>query len=186
MRKKIYIKGMVCDRCISAVSDSLSLLGIEIVDIHLGEVTIVSDEEISDDLIGEKLLSLGFHLLEDKKLKLAMEVKKLVEEVYSGSFDFPYQFRFSHLVAERCTASYDMISSIFSEVEQITIEKYIIQYRIEKIKEFLVYSDDTLASISFKLGFTSVAHLSRQFKLNTGLNPSHFRQIRLDKSASIQ
>ena len=182
MQKKIYIKGMVCNRCISAVKDSLAELGIEVVDIHLGEVTIIGGESINEALIGEKLKSLGFNILEDKKLKLVREVKKLVEEVYSGSFDFPYQFRFSNLVAERLNTSYDVISGIFSGIEQITIETYIINYRIEKIKEFLVYSGDSLASISFKLGFTSAAHLSRQFKLNTGLNPSHFRQIRLEKT----
>jgi AraC family transcriptional regulator len=124
---------------------------------------------------------LGFTLLEDKKEKLVKETKGLMAEVYSGSFDFPTRFRFSELAARRLQKDYDTISATFSAVENTTLEKYIIDFRIEKVKEFLVYTPQTLGDISFRLGFSSVAHLSRQFKEITGINPSYFKSIRVQK-----
>lgn len=183
MQRNIYIKGMVCDRCIQSVRESLARLDVEVIEIRLGELIIITREGFDDAFIEERLKPLGFSILEDKKQKLARDIKRLVEEVYSGAYDFPYHFKFSNLVAERFNTSYDAVSAVFSIVEQTTIEKYIFNFRIEKIKELLVYSNDTLATISFKLGFTSVAHLSRQFKLQTGLNPSHFRKIRPGKGS---
>jgi len=170
---------MVCQRCITTIKDQLENLGLYPDAISLGEITFsATSTKLDTSLLDEKLKPLGFTLLEDKKEKLVKETKGLVAEVYSGDFDFPLRFRFSDLAAKRLQKDYDTISSVFSSMENITMEKYIINFRVEKIKEFLVYTPQTLGDISFRLGFSSVAHLSRQFKECTGLNPSHFRQLR--------
>lgn len=179
--QKVYIKGMVCQRCIDIVKSELENIGLHPTNINLGEVTFSASTIPDTAKIEEKLKPLGFSLLEDKRVKLVIQVKALIAEVYGGDFDFPVRFRFSELAAERLHREYDTISSVFSSLENTTIEKYIIDFRIEKIKEYLVYTLQTLADISFRLGFSSVAHLSRQFKMVTGFNPSHLRSIREDK-----
>ena len=181
---KVYIKGMVCQRCISTVKEQLEKMGMETSDISLGVVTLLATGSNPDTAALEKMITpLGFTVLEDKKVKLVREAKSLVAEVYKGDFDFPLRFRFSDLVAKRLNRDYDTISTTFSASENMTLEKYIIDYRIEKIKELMVYTGDSLADISFKLGFSSVAHLSRQFKQQTGMNPSYFRQLRIDRQS---
>jgi len=184
-KQTIFIKGMVCNRCLMTVKNELESLGHCSVDVSLGTVSFIRSAEAEDSYELEKRLSmLGFSLLEDKKTKMAKEVKSLIEEVYSGNFDFPVGFRFSKLVAERLGKDYDAISDAFIAVEKKTIEQYIIQYRINKVKEFLVYTTLTLSDIAFRLNFTSVAHLSTQFKQQTGLTPSYFKDIKKQKSAS--
>jgi AraC family transcriptional regulator len=179
---KIFIKGMVCERCILTIREVLKDLKIPFTGISLGEVTTVSLLTAPDiEALQARLRPLGFTLLEDKKTKLVRDLKSLVEKVYSGDYDFPPDFRFSDLVVAHFNKDYSSISAIFSDQENITLEKYIIQYRIEKVKELLVYTDDTLPDIAFKLGFSSGPHLSRQFKAQTGLNPSYFKEIRQSK-----
>ncbi len=177
--QKVYIKGMVCNRCISTVKSELESIGLQLEDINLGEVTFPAGTQISDHrFIEEQLKPFGFSLLEDKRYKLVADVKKITEEIYSGDFDFPVHFRFSVYISEKLHKEYDLISATFSALEQITIEKYIIDYRIEKVKEYLMYSTQTLADMAFRLGFSSVAHLSRQFKTVTGFNPSWYRSVK--------
>lgn len=180
--QKVYIKGMVCDRCISTVKHQLESIGLKLDYINLGEITLSAGTEIIDlNLIGEQLKPFGFSLLEDKKARLITDVKQLVAEIYGGNFDFPEPFRFSTYISEKLQGEYNNISSVFSIREQETLEKYIIDFRIEKIKEYLVYTSQTLADIAFRLGFSSVAHLSRQFKTFTGLNPSYYKALQTAK-----
>ncbi|GAA0560317.1 helix-turn-helix protein [Chitinophaga japonensis] len=174
----IYIKGMVCQRCVSAVREALEQPGYGVTHLELGAAAFLAPAPPDMDRIAEKLEALGFSLLEDKQLQLVKSIRALVETVYSGDFDFPPQFRFSQWAAEKLQRPYDTISEAFSAAEGITLEKYIIGYRVEKIKELLVYTPATVADIAFRLGFSSEAHLSRQFKAQTGLNPSHFIKIR--------
>jgi AraC-like DNA-binding protein len=179
---KVYIKGMVCQRCISIVKNQLESAGFILDDVNLGEVIFSATSSITDaSLIDEKLRPLGLSVLEDKRKKIVRDVKLLVAEVYNGKFDFRPGFRFSELVSKKIGKDYDAISMTFSSSENSTLEKYIIDYRIEKAKEFLVYTSESLADISFKLGFSSVAHLSRQFKQQTGLTPSYFKNLKLQK-----
>lgn len=174
---------MVCQRCILVIKSELENLGIQPVKVALGEVTMIASTKEPDYVaVEEKLRPLGFSLLEDKKVKVVREVKKLVEEVYSGVYDFPDAFRFSEFIVSKLHRDYDTISAQFSLLEHQTLERYIIDYRIEKIKELLVYSSITLTDIAFKLNFSSVAHLSRQFKQYTGLTPSYFKEIRKIKN----
>jgi len=179
---KIFIKGMVCDRCILTIREQFNELKIPVNGISLGEVTTVSALSVPDmAALGERLSSLGFTLLEDKKTKLVRDVKSLVQKVYSGNYDFPPDFRFSDVVVTHLNKDYKSVSAVFMELENITIERYIIGYRIENVKELLVYTDNTLPDIAFKLGFSSAAHLSRQFREQTGLNTSYFKEIRKSK-----
>jgi AraC family transcriptional regulator len=185
-QQKILIKGMVCQRCISTVKNEFERSGLQLDEVNLGEVTLSAHSPNPvDQLLKEKLQSLGFSLLEDKNLKLVKALKDLVAEVYSGSYDFPHRFRFAELVTKELGKEYDFISAIFSQEEKTTVEKYIIHFRIEKVKEMLAYSNSTLADISFRLGFSSVAHLSRQFKMQTGVNPSYFKNIKLTHMAAV-
>lgn len=170
---------MVCQRCIDTVKQELRDIGLEPDAVFLGEVAFTASTSLTDiDVIEERLKPAGFSLLRDKKTQWVTHIKRMVEEVYNGDFDFPYNFRFSALVAEKLNGDYDILSQAFSTAEGKTLEKYIIEYRIEKVKELLVYSTQTLADISFRLGFSSVAHLSRQFKEVTGINASHFIALR--------
>ena len=179
-----FIKGMVCRRCVMVVVEELKGLGHEPVQVGLGEVTVVDKgEQLDKAALEKRLAALGFSLLEDRKVKIVNEVKVLVEEVYSGDYDFPDNFRFANLVRERCNKDYDAVSDVFIAMEKRTIEQYIIDFRINKVKEYLVYANLTLADIAFKLNYTSVAHLSSQFKQYTGLTPSYFKEIKKEKSA---
>lgn len=178
----LSIKGMVCERCINVIKSELKKAGVATVKVELGEVTVISSNHSETTrIVQESLGPLGFQLLEDKKAKTLNELKNLVAEVYSGSYDFPNQMRFSDVVASRLHKDYDTLSALFSLHEQKTLERYIMDYRIEKIKEYLVYSSLTLSDIAFRLNFSSVPHLSRQFKQYTGLTPSHFKQIKTAK-----
>lgn len=184
--RKLLIKGMVCERCIIVVKSALEKAGFETASIVLGEVTLSGSLTAEDAmLLEEKLAPFGFKLVEDKREKIVQQIKALLKEVYSGSFDFPNRFRFSEFAAQRLRIEYEKISTTFSEMENMTVEKFGIDYRTDKVKELLVYTDDTLSDIAFKLNYSSVAHLSRQFKEQTGLTPSYFKQIKKNKSALI-
>ena len=173
---------MVCDRCILTVRELLKDLQIPVINISLGEVTIASSLKKTDIIAIQKRLGpLGFTLLEGKNTRLVRIIKGLVETIYSGNYDFPMDFRFSDIVVNTLHKDYNTVSTIFSEMEGITLEKYILTYRIEKAKELLVYTNDTQSDIAYKLGFSSTAHLSKQFKAYSGFNPSHFKDIRQSK-----
>lgn len=173
---------MVCQRCITVVGSELEAMGLTPHKVELGEVTVISaTEKMDTQTVAERLRPLGFELLEDRKLATVQKVKDLVAAVYSGDYDFPDHFRFSDLVVKHLSKDYDSVSGLFALVEHKTLEQYIIHYRIEKVKEFLVYENKTLSDISFQLNYSSVAHLSRQFRQVTGLTPSHFREIKKNK-----
>lgn len=166
------------------VSNELQSLGYSTENIKLGEVNIMN-EEIDLNKVEERLSSLGFGLVQDQRVKLVDEVKKMVDDVYSGEYDFPNNFRFSDLVKKRWN-NYEMVSDAFIVVEKITLERYLIQYRLDRAKELLVYTNDTLADIAFKLNYTSAAHLSAQFKQFTGLTASHFKNIKVEKVGAYE
>lgn len=176
-KNKVQIKGMVCQRCIRFVKTELEAAGLSADQVQLGEV--VFDAALTDDQtrqLAERLRPYGFTVLAGRREQLVKEIRDLVARVYAGDYDFPDRFRFSRLVADKTGMSYEAVSAIFTETAQQTLERYIINYRIDKIREWLVYTNETLTDIAYRLGFSSVAHLSRQFKENTGLNPSYYRQ----------
>ncbi|NDV94796.1 AraC family transcriptional regulator [Dysgonomonas sp. 521] len=182
---KLYIKNMVCNRCIMVVKAELEKLGIKPLSVELGEVILPQaldakqKEELSDDL-----QSLGFSLIDDRRGRLIEQVKNLIIELVHYN-DNDLKINLSDYIGEKLHHDYNYISNLFSEIEGSTIEKYFIAQKIEKVKELLVYDELTLNEIAFKLNYSSVAHLSAQFKKVTGLTPSHFKQIKTNKRKSL-
>lgn len=183
---KLLIKNMVCDRCKMVVRSELEKLGLNAVSVELGEVEI--DGELSGDQkkqIAGCLESLGFSLLDDKKNQMVEKVKTLIINlVHAKNNDL--RINLSDYLTQRITQDYGSLSSLFSESEGTTIEKYFINQKIERVKELLVYDEFTLSEIAHQLRYSSVAHLSNQFKKVTGISPTNFknsgsnRRIELD------
>ena len=176
---KIYIKNMVCDRCKYAVQTILDELSIRPLDIKLGEVDL-GDIELTaaqSSAFRERLESLGFELISDKKSKLIENIKMHVIALVQNPRETE-KVKLSEYLSQRLFHDYTYLSNLFSAVEGVTIEQFFINQKIEKVKEFLVYDELTLTEISYRLNYSSVAHLSRQFKKVTGQTPSQFKQIR--------
>ena len=170
---------MVCQRCIAAVKDAVEREALHIRNIQLGEVEIA--EEITAEqreALRASLDKIGFELFDDRRSRLIEQIKTAVINLIHHSDEEKLKTNLSDYLAEKTGRDYNYLSSLFSEVEGLTIEKYVILQRIERVKELLVYGELTLSEIAYKLGYSSVAHLSSQFKKVTGLTPSHYRQIR--------
>jgi AraC family transcriptional regulator len=174
---QLYIKNMVCNRCIMAVTQLLKGLNLPAATVELGLVELENEPtEKQWLLLKEGLQQLGFELLDDARKKLIEKLKTIViEQVQHGLDERTYNF--SQILSSKLHKEYSYLSRLFSEVEGITIEKYIINQKIEKAKELLVYDEMNLSEIAFQLGYSSVAHLSAQFKKVTGLTPSHFKKL---------
>lgn len=178
---KLHIRNMVCNRCKMVVQSELEKLGYQPLVVELGEVTL--DREITDEekgKIDEQLQQLGFALMDDKKSKIIEKIKNLIVDLvqhHNGEL----KTNLSDYLSMQLHYDYSNLTSLFSEVEGTTIEKYFIAQRIEKVKELLVYDEMTLSEIAYLLHYSSVAHLSNQFKKVTGLTPSHFKHIREQK-----
>ena len=179
-RKTLLIKGMVCKRCITVLRSSLEALPVSVENISLGKVT-VSGFESSSALQGieEAIRSLDFELVESKERKLITEIKKIISETINRQVPGDARMKISSLLAEKLNMSYDSLSSVFSKEEGITIATYIIYQRVAKIKEYLASTDLSLTEIAFLMGYSSVFHLSRQFKELTGINASDYRRSSL-------
>lgn len=177
--KILHIKNMVCDRCIRVVKEELENAGYKVEDIKLGEVKIDSvSKEIDINEIGKLLEKNGFELLGDKQAKFIENVKiALIDLIYNHSESLD-KISLSKFLADKFNTSYQHISTLFSSKEGITIEKYFINQKIEKAKELLVYNELNLSEISYQLGYSSVQHLSNQFKKITGFTPSDFKKLK--------
>lgn len=182
---QIYIKNMVCNRCVMAVSEIFSDAGYGDAKVDLGKVTVDSDISDSEMLNIEKALNnTGFELISDARSRLIEHIKKLtIEYVYEDSADRTRNF--SDVLTDRLNLDYNYLSTLFSSVEGTTIEKHLISMKIERVKELLVYDEMTLSEIAFELGYSSVAHLSGQFKKVTGFTPSYFKNLGDQKRQSI-
>jgi AraC-like DNA-binding protein len=177
--KILHIKNMVCDRCIRVVREELERTGYKVEDVKLGEVKINSgSKEIDLNEISKVLEENGFELLGDKQAKLIEDVKiALINLIYNHP-EMLEKISLSKYLADKFHSSYQHISSLFSSKEGITIERYFINQKTEKAKELLVYNELTLSEISYQLGYSSVQHLSNQFKKITGFTPSDFKKLR--------
>ncbi len=173
---------MVCNRCIKVVKDEFEKLNIQIEDIELGKVSISSPlkESILSE-INDVLNNNGFELIDDKKSKLIDHIKTLIIAEVHHEKNKLASINSSEFISKEVGYDYSYLSHLFSSVEGITIEKYIINQKIEKVKELLVYDELSLNEISFQLGYSSVQHLSNQFKKITGLTPSHFKKLKDNK-----
>lgn len=181
MNKKLYIKNMVCNRCIRAVTQVLCDLNIAHEDVLLGEVALKKELTGEETIqLKAQLADLGFELIDDRKSHLIEQIKLLLLQLLHNTEGEPRENLSDYLV-KNLHHDYSYLSNFFSSVEGITIEKYLIALKIEKAKELLVYGELSLSEIAWKIGYSSVQHLSNQFKKVTGLTPSHFKQIGAEK-----
>lgn len=172
----LYVKNMVCDRCIMIVDQQLNQFGFSVKDISLGKVE-VEPEPNSAQLqdIGSALQVLGFELIDKEKDQLIERVKNEVINLVHYSDLNEIKQSLMHIIAGKLNKEYTYLSRLFSDGEGITIERYIIQQKIEKVKELLEYGELNLNEISYKMGYSSSAHLSAQFKTITGMSPSKYK-----------
>ena len=168
---------MVCNRCIMVVKQELENLKLKPLKVSMGEAELSKQPSVKQmQQLNSRLLQLGFEILDDKKQKQIEKIKSLlIRKVQSG--DVEEHFSISEYLSTALHKEYSYISRLFSEVEGITVEQFFILQKIEKVKEWLVYGELNLSEISFRLGYSSVAHLSAQFKKITGLTPSHFKKL---------
>ena len=168
---------MVCARCIKTVTHIFQSSGADVKNVRLGFVEINNDlshEQLN--VIRKKLIDDGFELLDDQKVKLIEQIKnEIINLVHYGDLD-ELKVNLSTLLSDQLHKDYNYLSNLFSSVESTTIEQYFILQKIEKVKELLVYDELSLSQIAFKLGYSSVAHLSNQFKKVTGSTPSDFKK----------
>jgi AraC family transcriptional regulator len=168
---------MVCNRCITAVKQELEKLHVHPQEVELGEVTLDSPlTKIQSDQFNVRLLALGFELLDDNKKKQIEVIKNLlIQKIQEGEIE--EHFSLSEFLSKSLKKEYTNITRLFSEVESMTIEQFFILQKIEKVKEWMTYNEYTLSEIAWKLGYSSVAHLSAQFKKVTGFSPSDFKKL---------
>lgn len=181
---KLYIKNMVCPRCIMAVKEIFLKLNIEIESILLGEVVIretISTQQKKQ--LADFLYEYGFELLSDNNQQLIEQIKSIV--INKIHYSDSASFNATQLLPASLHRDYSSLSKLFSSVEGISIEQYIILQRVERVKELLTYNQKTLSQIAFDLGYSSVAYLSAQFKKVTGLTPSEFKKERQGRRKSI-
>jgi AraC family transcriptional regulator len=174
---KLYIKNMVCPRCISSVQQILKRNNIQAKYIRLGEVELEKKPTASQlKNFTQELLETGFELLDDQKTQLIEQVKNLlIQEVQNGNIE--EHFSLTKFIGKKVFKDYSSISKLFSELESITLEQFFNLQKIEKVKEWLVYNQQSLTQIAFNLGYSSTQHLSSQFKKITGMTPSQFKQL---------
>jgi len=176
-----YIKNMVCNRCIMVVQQLFESFNHPPVRISLGNVETrdpLSDNEL--EKLRKSLESYGFELIDDTKSRIIEKIKNVVvQSVHHNTEDL--KINYSDYIKSHLNRDYAYLSSLFSEVEGTTIEKYIILQKIERVKELLVYDELTLSEIACQMGYSNVAYLSNQFKKVTGLTPSHFKQVKENK-----
>jgi len=177
---------MVSNRCKMAVKEELKKLGLHFIVVDLGEVEIM--ENISPALREElkaALLLTGLEMIDDRRSVLIEKIKTvIIDMVHHAEEDV--KIKFSHYLSEKLDHDYTYMANLFSEVQGTTIEQFIIAHKIERIKELIIYGDLNITEIAWKMNYSSVAHLSNQFKKMTGLSPSHFKQLKDKRRMPIE
>ncbi|GAB2632067.1 hypothetical protein GCM10027035_27960 [Emticicia sediminis] len=183
---KIYVKNMACESCKVVVRETLEELNISPLKVELGEIE--TKENISDDdkrELNKRIKKVGLELLEKKEGVLIEKIRKVVIDYVYKSDEKP-NVKFSVLLSEELDYDYTYLANFFSEVESTTIERFIISLKIERIKELILFGEYSFSEIAHKLHYSSVAHLSTQFKKATGLTPSHFKALKNKRRITIQ
>jgi AraC-like DNA-binding protein len=177
---------MVSNRCKMAVKEVLKKLGLHFIVVDLGEVEIM--ENISPEVREQVKLALrnsGLELMDDKRAMLIEKIKNIIIAMVHHS-DELIKTNFSDFLSEKLDYDYTYLANLFSEVQGTTIEQFIISHKIERIKELIIYDELNITEIAMKMNYSSVAHLSNQFKKATGLSPSHFKQVKNKKRSPIE
>lgn len=183
---KLYIKYMVSNRCKMAVKEKLKKLGLHFIMVDLGEVEIM--ETISSDQheqLKKSLKESGLELMDDKRAVLIEKIKNVIVEMVHHS-DGMIKVNFSDYLSEKLNHDYTYLANLFSEIQGTTIEHFIIEHKVERIKELIIYDELNITEIAWKMNYSSVAHLSNQFKKVTGLSPSHFKQLKEKRRTPIE
>jgi AraC-like DNA-binding protein len=168
------------------VKEELLKLGFHYVEVDLGVVEILEDISLSQrEILKKNLLKSGLELMDDKRSILIEKIKSAIIEMIHDSEELPKE-NFSNYLSEKLDYDYTYIANTFSEVKGMSIQQFIIMHKIEKVKELLLYDELTLSEISYKLQYSSAAHLSNQFKKITGLTPSFFKQLRKKRKLNFE
>lgn len=183
---KLYIKFMVSQRCKMIVKEELKKLGLHFIVVDLGEVEIMEEISVAGrERLKEILLLSGLELMDDKRAMLIEKIKNVITEMVHYSEEVP-KVNYSDFISEKLGYDYTYLSNIFSEVKGTTIQQFIIMHKIERAKELLLYDELNLTEISYKLHYSSVAHLSNQFKKVTGLSPTQFKSLKSHRRIPIE
>lgn len=177
---------MVSNRCKMAVKEELRKLGLHFILVDLGEVEIM--EELSLEGRQELKLALlesGLELMDDKRAVLIEKIKNVIIEMVHHT-EATIKVNFSDFLSQKLSHDYTYLSNLFSEVQGTTIAQFIISHKVERIKELIIYDELSISEIAWKMNYSSVAHLSNQFKKITGLTPSHFKQLKVKKRSPIE
>ena len=169
---------MVSNRCKAAVREVLKKFGLHFMVVDLGEVEIMENLSMDQrDELKAILLDAGFELMDNRKAVLIEQIKNVIIEMVHHSKEM-IKINFSDFLSEKLNHDYTYLANLFSEVQGTTIEQFIISHKIERIKELIIYDELNITEISWKMNYSSVAHLSNQFKKVTGLSPSHFKKLK--------
>ena len=177
---------MVSNRCKMAVKEELKKLGLHFIVVELGEVEIM--ETISAEqreVLKAGLIDSGLELMDDKRAVLIEKIKNVIIDMVHHS-DEMIKTNFSDYLSDKLKHDYTYLANLFSEIQGITIEHFIINHKIERIKELIIYDELNITEIAWKMNYSSVAHLSNQFKKITGLSPSHFKQLKVKRRSQIE
>ncbi|VXC07973.1 AraC family transcriptional regulator [Flavobacterium sp. 9AF] len=182
---RLHIKNMVCNRCILVVKTELEKLGCTIVSVELGEV-IFKDQisQMEKEAISQKLRLFGFEILDDNNSKIIEKIKTLLIDLVQFKNNL-LKLTLSDYLSQELHQDYSKLSNLFSHIEGISIEKYFINLKIEKVKELIVYNELSLSEIADALNYSSVSHLSNQFKKVTGFSPSYFKSLNKTKRKGL-
>ena len=177
---------MVSMRCKMVVKEELKRLGLHFIVVDLGEVEIMENISAEQrEKIRIALLKSGLELMDDMRAVLIEKIKNVIIEMVHHTDELP-KTNFSDYLSEKLNHDYTYLSKLFSEVQGTTIEKFIISHKIERIKELIIYDELSLTEIAWNMHYSSVAHLSNQFKKNTGLTPSHFKKLKNKRRKAIE
>ena len=177
---------MVSARCKMSVNDELKKLGLHFMVVDLGEVEIMEDLSIETrEQLKIALLSSGLELMDNKRAMLIEKIKNVIIEMVHHTDEF-IKINFSNYLSDKLQHDYTYLANLFSEVQGTTIEQFVISHKIERIKELIIYGELNITEIAWKMNYSSVAHLSNQFKKVTGLSPSHFKQLKDKRRSPIE
>ena len=177
---------MVSARCKMAVKEELKKLGLHFIVVELGEVEVMEDIPVEQlEQLKAALLLSGLELMDDKRAVLIEKIKNAIIEMIHHA-DEMIKTNFSDFLSKKLNHDYTYLSNLFSEVQGTTIEQFIISHKIERIKELMIYGELNITEIAWKMNYSSVAHLSNQFKKMTGLSPSHFKQLKDKRRTPIE
>jgi len=178
--KTLHIKNMVCNRCITVVKQELERQGLHPQKMSLGEV-VIAEDSLSDDQqnkLDAALIAHGFERIDDRKARLIESIKSKIIQLIHHADKLDLKLNWSTVLSDAVHYEYNYLSNLFSSVEGVTLEQYIIRQKIEKVKELRFYDELSLSEIADRLGYSSVAHLSGQFKKVTGFTPSEMKKSR--------